>query len=125
MKKVKLILFGMLFSLIALAGNAQNDDYFVGKWNFEIVGTPSGDTQSTLTFERKDGELGGTMESEGKALITFSRVELDGDEITAYFTSDSGYDVYFYLEKIDGNNAEGSMMDFFDATAKRIAEKEE
>ncbi|PKQ66007.1 hypothetical protein BZG01_12685 [Labilibaculum manganireducens] len=122
MKKARIILFGMLFGLIAISANAQASDFFVGKWAILVTGIPNGDATSYFTFERVDGKITGFTKTEGAAAIKFSRVEEDGDEVTAYFTSASGYDVYLYIEKIDENHVEGSMMDMFDCTGERVVE---
>lgn len=123
MKKMILIFAGM-FSLLFLVEKvqAQDTDYFVGKWEIVVTGTPGGDSKSTFVLERKDGKLGGTMDTPGKPSVNFTRVEEKDNTITAYFTSASGYDVYLFLEKADDNKATGSMMDMFDATATRIVE---
>ncbi len=123
MKKARLILFGMLFGLIAISANAQASDFFVGKWAILVKGTPNGDATSTFVFERVEGKLTGYTQSEGQTPIEFSRVEEDGEEVTAYFTSASGYEVYLYIEKIDEDHVEGSMMDMFDCTGERVKEE--
>ncbi len=121
MKTAKLVLTVMLFVLIANTLNAENPDYFIGKWSVTVEGTPNGDATSTFVFERVDGKLTGYTQSEGQEPIKFSSVEEEGDEVTAYFTT-SGYDVYLYVERIDDDTVEGSMMDMFDCTGKRVFE---
>lgn len=118
--KTKIIAFVTL--VVALVGlnkvSAQSSDPFAGKWKVEVTGTPSGDSTGELALERKDGKLTGTFTIKG-ASSKLSRVEEKKEEITAYFTSSSGYDVYLYLKKNAENAAEGSMMDMFDAKAVR------
>jgi len=125
MKKMILIFAG-IFALLTFAEKtqAQNKDYFVGKWDILVEGTPGGDSKSSFVLERKDGKLTGTMDTPGKPSVKFTRVEEKDNTITAYFTSASGYDVYLFLEKKDDNKATGSMMDMFDATATRVVETE-
>ena len=124
MKARRIFLVGMLFSLLTISATAQASDYFVGKWAILVEGTPNGDATSNFVFERNEkGELIGEVQTEGQAAIKLSRVEENGDELTAYFTSASGYEVYMYIEKIDENTVEGSMMDMFDATGERVVEK--
>ena len=125
MKKL-LVFFIGFFTLLTftVSAQAQNKDYFVGKWDISITGTPQGDGHATLQLERKDGKLVGTFAPPEQQVVKINRVEEDGDEITVYFTSNSGYDVYLYIAKVDENNVEGSMMDMFDATGKRIIEEQ-
>nr|WP_314835226.1 hypothetical protein [uncultured Flavobacterium sp.] len=123
MKKVSFFIAAVLCSLVFSTGaKAQSStDYFVGKWNILVVGTPKGDAASIITLERKEGKLTGTIISEGKEATSFSRVEEKDNTLTAYFTS-TGYDVYLFMEKKDENNFVGSMMDMFDCTGTRIVE---
>ena len=101
------------------ATKAKAEDVFAGKWEVLIEGTPSGDSKMIVELERKDGKLAGTIVRDGAAPAKISRVEEKAKSITAYFNS-SGYDVYLFLEKKGDNDAEGSMMDMFDARAKRV-----
>lgn len=127
MKSKIVVLFTLFIALFGLAKvNAQNKDVFPGKWDVEVTGTPNGgDGHSVLTLERKDGKLLGTFKTSNGNEVKLSRVEEKKKEITAYFTSASGYDVYLYLKILTDNTAEGSMMDMFDAKAKRIVEKKQ
>lgn len=124
MKKVSLILTGMFIFLMSFTVKAQTppEDYFIGKWNVLVEGTPQGDAINTVLFERKEGKLTGTILSPGKTSpAVFSRVQEKGNSVTAYFSA-SGYDVYLVLEKSNDNTATGSMMDMFDAKATRVVD---
>jgi hypothetical protein len=120
-----MILFAaVMVSLTSFAANSQDaKDYYVGKWDVLTEGTPSGDTHSTLILTRgEDGKLTGTFQSPGKDATKLTRVEEKEDNVTCYFVA-SGYDVYLYMEKIDQDKMEGSMMDMFDSYATRIKEE--
>lgn len=125
MKKLNVFFAAIVCSVVfSIEAKAQSSgDYFVGKWNVLIEGTPGGDAKSIVVFERKDGKLIGHSEDEktGKQ-IQYNKVEEKDTTVTAYFTA-SGYDVYLFLEKKDDQKSIGSMMDMFDATATRVVEK--
>lgn len=126
MKKAILFFAGIYFLLLSFGANAQAQtgaDYFEGKWDILIVGTPNGDAHSTLTLERVDGKLAGDFKSPNEAAIKLSKVEEKADEVTVYFTSSNGYDVYLLLKKKDDSHVEGTMMDMFDASGVRIVEE--
>lgn len=126
MKKAILVFAGIFFLLLSIDANAQAKtvtDYFAGKWEVLVVGTPNGDAHSTLTLGRVDGKLAGDFKSGTEAAIKLSKVEEKADEVTVYFTSSNGYDVYLLLKKKDENHVEGTMMDMFDATGVRIGEE--
>lgn len=124
MKKLMMFLFTAAIISLSTSVNAQDgNDYFVGKWNILVEGTPSGDSNSTLILKKgEEGKLTGTFQSEGKEPAKLTRVEINPDDITCYFVA-SGYDVYIWLEKIDEDNMEGTMMDMFDCYATRKKEE--
>jgi len=124
MKKTILFFAGMFFILLSIGTKAQtpSTDFFVGKWNVLVVGTPNGDAKMPVTLERVDGKLTGSLgNSDQPESVKFTNVEEKGNSVTLYFTS-GGYDVYLFLEKKDENKVVGSMMDMFDATGERIIE---
>lgn len=105
------------------AQNAPSGEYFSGKWNILTEGTPSGDANSLLIIERnEEGKLGGVFQSEGGKPAKLTRVEETEESITAYFIA-SGYDVYLWLEKVDDDTVEGTMMDMFDAYGTRVKDE--
>lgn len=121
MKNLKFILVGVfcLVSVLTMKSQDKPVDYFAGKWNVIVTGTPGGDGKMVVTLVRVDGKLTGTLLNSGQTEPTkFAKVEEKGNTVTLYFTS-SGYDVYLQLEKKDDNNVKGSMMNMFDATGTR------
>ena len=72
MKKLSLIFTLMAGLFISFAGKAQTTpppaapapaatapaaDYFPGKWNIVVKGTPNGDAKMTFVLQRVDGKL--------------------------------------------------------------------
>lgn len=125
MKKLSTIIVGMFLFLfsIGLQAQAPSVDFFIGKWDVLVTGTPSGDAHSTLKLERVDGKLSGDFTSPNEKAIKLSKVEEKADEVTVYFTSSNGYDVFLLLKKKDETHVEGTMMDMFDASGVRIVEE--
>ncbi|MCW3807356.1 hypothetical protein [Plebeiibacterium marinum] len=127
MKRVSIlvtIITMFVFVLTAQAGEKEGD-YFVGKWKLLVEGTPNGDSEMLVTFERNEkGEMIGTSgDAAGETpAVKFNRVEVTDDSVTAYWVA-QGYDVYIFLEKIDDNSVEGSLMDMFDASGSRVVEE--
>lgn len=121
MKKINLVVTGLVMIFMVLNTNAQNTtDFFVGKWNLLVTGTPNGDAKMVLTLERKEGKLDGTVKlgEQGEVTKLFD-IEDKGTVIRFNITA-SDYLVGFSLEKKDENHAVGTMMDQFGATAERI-----
>lgn len=124
--KINMILTGMflLLSVVNLQAQDKEGDFFIGKWKVLVEGTPSGDSTMIVTFERNEkGEIIGTNgdEKNETPVVKFDRVDAKGDTITAYWVA-MGYDVYIFLEKIEDNGVEGSLMDMFDAFGTRMTE---
>lgn len=124
MKNLRMMITAILMVLSIGVVNAQSDDFFAGKWKFEVTGMPQGDATMTLTLTRdSEGNLtGNIIQNEGDAPIELTRVdEKKGKSITAYFKA-SGYDCYIFAEKTGDDEVEGSVMDMFDAIGKKQKE---
>lgn len=126
MKKVSTFLFVMFIGL-AINGFSQTaapKDFFAGKWEIVIMGTPDGDGKMITNLVRKDGKLTGELvdgTGGGKPTIPITEIEESEGKIAIAFTA-SGYDITLDLAKVDDDNLKGSMMSMFDAKAKRIKE---
>ena len=124
MKTLRMMMTAILMVLTIGVANAQSDDFFAGKWKFEVTGMPQGDATMTLTLKRNsEGNLtGNIIQNVGDAPIELTRVdEKKGKSITAYFKA-SGYDCYIFAEKTGDDEVEGSVMDMFDAIGKKVKE---
>ena len=121
MKKLSLIFTVVIGLLLSSNVKAQTKpDYYPGKWNVLIIGTPNGDSKMTFVLERKDGKLtGAVQDSTGKELTKITSVEEKDKTITAAFTIQS-YDVTLTLEPVDDDHVKGGLMGMFDAKGVRI-----
>lgn len=135
--KKPILLFVLAFALFfGLSANAQTvasmaatapaatatADYFPGKWNVTVFGTPNGDAKMTFVLERKDGKLGGAVQdSTGKELTKITSIDEKDKSITMAFTVQS-YDVTLTLDPVDADNVKGSLMGMFDAKGTRVKE---
>jgi hypothetical protein len=123
MKKLSLIFAVVAGLLISLNVKAQtNADYFPGKWNITLMGTPGGDSKMTFVLERKDGKLGGVVQdSTGKETSKITSIVEKDKTITAAFTLQA-YDLTMTLDPVDDDHVKGSLMGMFDAKGVRIKE---
>ena len=126
MKKLFSIFAALFFVVLSFSAKAQTQtptDYFVGKWNLEVKGTPQGDSKMTVVWERKDGKLIGYLPSAPNTTDTvkFTKVEEKEKSVTVYFSS-GGYDVNITMVKKDDVNVTGDLMGMFDATGTRVKE---
>src|SRR3954452_15377464 len=103
MKKASLLFAGLFFLLSSLNVKAQTQtgNYFAGKWNVLIKGTPGGDAKMFVVLEQKDTTVTGVIQdSTGTETSKIDRIELNGDKATVYFNA-QGYDVNLEMNKKD------------------------
>ena len=124
MKNVSVVVFATIFLFLSsFSANAQakNDgDYFLGKWNVLVAGTPQGDSKLVVKLDRKDGKLSGVvLDTTDKEIAPITKIEEKEKSTTVYFTA-QGYDVYLVMEKKDDDHITGNLMGMFDAKGDRI-----
>jgi hypothetical protein len=125
MKKVNSLAIVFLLSLVSLSAGAQTKgtvDFFAGKWNVLVKGTPSGDSRMLIVLDKKDVSLAGVVQdSLGVEIAKIDKIEAGAKEpgLIVYFNS-HGYDVNVELSKKDDDHVIGSLMGMFDAEGERI-----
>jgi hypothetical protein len=123
MKKVSLVFKGFFFLLLSSNVHAQSKsgaDYFAGKWNVLIKGTPGGDARMFVALERTDSAMtGAVQDSTGIEISKISKVELTDSSVKVYFTAQS-YDVNLLMEKKGDDHVTGNMLNMFDAEGDRV-----
>ena len=123
MKKISSILF-FLFMGVAFNGFSQTTpptDFYAGKWEIAIMGTPQGDSKLIADLVRKDGKLTGQLTNAAEPTaekIPITSIVENGDKLALSFSA-QGFDLTIDLTKVDNDNLKGSMMNF-DTTAKRL-----
>lgn len=124
MKKVSAILF-LLVLFVSVKGFSQAAppaDFFAGKWEITIFGTPDGDAKLVTELIRKDGKLTGELKDPtGKRpeAIPITKIEEEANKLTIYFVA-QGMDINVNLDKVDDDHLKGSLLGMFDSTALRI-----
>ena len=122
MKKLTTLIIGVFaLMIISVSAKAQsNTDYFVGKWDILVKGTPQGDVNMKVKFEKKDGKLVGTMVNpDTQKEEPFNKLDTTAKGIIVYFSA-QGYDVDMSLEKQDDDHVIGSVMNMLEVTGVRV-----
>jgi hypothetical protein len=120
--KEKNAILALFLVLVAFTTQAQTStpDFFAGKWEITVVGTPQGDAKMVADLTRNNGILSGNLvnqaDTTNKIPVT---VEEKGNKIALFFNSQN-YDVTIDLEKVDDDNLKGNLLNMFDASAKRL-----
>lgn len=125
MKKANLFMFLFLLGFYSNVSSQPTPvaDFFAGKWEILIMGTPDGDAKMSAILVRKEGKLTGELVSSGgegsKEPIVITQIEEGSDKVNLFFTA-QGYDVNLELTKVDEDHLKGQLMNMFDATAVRV-----
>src|SRR4051794_14234688 len=96
MKNLSVLIAGLFVLLSSFSASGQvktGADFFIGKWNVLVKGTPNGDTKIFVVLEKKDSTLAGVvLDSSGNEMSRIDNIELKDSSITVYFKT-QGYDV--------------------------------
>ncbi|WP_159466742.1 hypothetical protein [Dyadobacter sp. 3J3] len=123
MRKLNLICLFLTLGVV-FNGNSQSmalADFFAGKWEVTVIGTPNGDSKMIIDLVRTDGKLTGQMSNPAEPTGEKVPVTVDesADLLDLAFNT-QGYDVTINLKKVDEDNLKGSLLGMFDAIAKRV-----
>lgn len=139
MRKVSLFLFVFLLG-IGVMGYSQTTtsttttsttltptttatDFFTGKWEIMIMGTPNGDSKMVTELVRKEGKLTGqlTDPTGTNPAMPITKVEEDpGKKITLYIDTPQAGEIGIELSKVDQDHLKGTLMNAFETTGLRI-----
>ena len=124
MKKVSLLLFVFLlaFCVNGFSQTTPPTDFFAGKWEILISGTPSGNSKMLTELIRKDGKLTGELKDPtgSRPPMPITKVEETAEKMTIFFTTEQAGEIALELTKTDEDHLKGQMMNMFDATAERV-----
>ncbi|WP_018618906.1 hypothetical protein [Spirosoma luteum] len=125
MKKVSLFLFVFLLG-VCLRGYSQTTpptDFFAGKWEITIMGTPNGDAKMVADLTRKEGKLTGELKDPTgtNPAMPITKIEEDaGNKITIHFDTAQAGEIGLELAKVDDDHLKGQLMSMFESTAVRV-----
>lgn len=122
----KSLIFGSVLSLLLFLSMTVManvlEDYFVGKWDVVVKGTPSGDANMVLVLEKGAKAIEGVVhDTRGNKIgnVDSSKLSKDKQTLTLYFVY-NGYEVSLQLVKVDEDNIKGNLMGMFKAEGVRI-----
>jgi hypothetical protein len=123
MKKLSFVLFLLL--CVVFTGFSQAPaptDFYAGKWEITIVGSPRGDVTFLTDLVRNEGKLTGKLADKADPASDtrkILRVEESAEKLVIYFESSQGGEIAMNLAKADNDTLKGTVSGY-DATAKRI-----
>jgi len=123
MRTIQLVVSGMIFFFLSMGVNAQvqtSAEYFAGKWNVMVKGTPNGDAAMIFNLGNLENKITGVItDTAGVEVSKISGADLGENAITLYFNA-SGYDINLTLSKKDEDHVTGNMLGMFEAEGERI-----
>ncbi|MVM36629.1 hypothetical protein GO730_01355 [Spirosoma sp. HMF3257] len=125
MKKVSLFLVIFLLG-VCVKGFSQTTpptDFFAGKWEITITGTPTGDAKMVTELIRKDGKLTGELKDPTgtNPAMPITKIEEDpGKKLTIYFNTAQAGEIPVELTKVDDDHLKGMLMSMLESTAVRL-----
>ncbi|MFC3881228.1 hypothetical protein ACFOSV_13625 [Algoriphagus namhaensis] len=112
----------LLIASLSFAAQADSPEYFEGKWNVTIYGTPEGDATIPMRFETKDGVTKGYFIGDPSGVESeMSSVNIIDGVLNAAFNI-TGYDVNISMSKVDDDNTSGSLLGMFNLEGARVKE---
>lgn len=125
MRKISLFLFIFILGVCVKGYSQANPpaDFFAGKWEITVMGTPNGDSKMVTDLVRKDGKLTGELKDPTgtNPVRPITKVEEEpGKKITIYFDSSQAGEIGIDLTKVDDDHLKGQVMSMFDTTAVRV-----
>jgi hypothetical protein len=122
MKKTFIIIAGLILFVSQISFAQENAaDFFPGKWNVTIIGTPNGDAKFVLKVEKTEAALTAFIIGEDGKSTKVDRVETKPNAITVYWFAE-GYDVNLTMTKKEDGKVEGDLMSMFTAKIEKVVE---
>ena len=118
---VRILSFIITLFIINHSGYSQTtgtSDFYAGKWEISIYGSPRGDVVFKTELIRVDGKLTGKLIN-GDDIRNINKVEESDTTLKIYFNSSQGGEINITLSRKDQNNLQGRLMEY-EAKAIRV-----
>lgn len=111
----------IIVAIPSTTATSSDGEFYTGKWDLTIIGTPNGDSKMIANIVRKNGKLTGSLtDPTGKTPVNpITEIKESDNGIELFFTA-QGFNVNVVFTKEDTNHLKGKMMRMFDATAVRV-----
>lgn len=111
-------LFFVSLVVVASAGETKTD-YFIGKWNVEIKGTPGGDSKLIIDLKKDGEELKGTVSSKKDGTVNIKKAEMTDAGLLVRFKH-GWFTVELLMKEEDVNHCICKLAGRYDGTSERI-----
>jgi hypothetical protein len=113
------LVLGVVFNGFSQAAPA---DFYAGKWEISVPGSPRGDVVFLMDLIRENGKLTGSLVDKADPASSarkIMKVEESAEKLIIYFESSQGDETSMDLAKVDNDHLKG-LVHNFEATAKRV-----
>lgn len=110
-----------LFSCVGPKAPDAVNEYFIGKWDVNIKGTPGGDSKLIVNLKIQEGEVSGTVTKED-GIVKISEIKERGDSLILQFKHRM-FNVDLLMKKLDKNHCSCKLVDMFEGSSIRIDSK--
>jgi len=118
MKRIYTLLFLVSLTFVGFASGTETD-YFIGKWNVTIKGTPGGDSKLVVDLKQEDYKLTGTVTSEKDGEVEIKEAELTDDGMVVSFKS-GWFSVELLMKEKDANHCSCKLAGRYDGKSTRV-----
>lgn len=118
MKKLFAILSFVLLAIVASA-SGNKTEFFLGKWNVEINGTPGGDSKLLVDLKQVGDELKGTVSSKKDGTVDIKEAELTSEGMLVSFKS-GWFTVELLMKEKDANHCTCKLAGRYDGQSVRV-----
>lgn len=118
MKKLLVILSFVSLAIIASA-SGNKTEFFLGKWDVEIKGTPGGDSKLVVDLKQVGNDLKGTVSSKKDGTVEIKEAELTENGIAISFKS-GWFTVELLMKEKDANHCTCKLAGRYDGQSVRV-----
>jgi|GEM_PF-2115829 hypothetical protein len=117
-KSLFIIFFFVSLSIVTLA-SGNKSDFFIGKWNVEIKGTPGGDSKLIVDLRHDSEEWKGTVSSKKDGTVDIKEAALTEEGMLVSFKS-GWFNVELLMTEKDSNHCTCKLAGRYDGKSERV-----
>ena len=104
---------------VIASASSNKGEFYIGKWNVEIKGTPGGDSKLVVDLKQDGGKLTGTVSSRKDGTVDIKETELTEEGIVISFKS-GWFTVELLMKEKDANHCVCKLAGRYNGESERI-----
>lgn len=119
MRKLFIIL-SLIILTISVSASGKKTDFYIGKWDVVIKGTPGGDSKLVVDLKQDGDQLKGIVSSKKDGTVDIKEIELTTDGLSVRFKS-GWFTVELVMKEKDANHCTCKLAGHYNGESERIA----